>query len=502
MNEPRPSRPAWWGALASLVIPLLVVGPTLGSWKTPGVRAEPLFETLVGAHETLLTPSPLGTATLRLLSLVFDPVFSLGILDFLGLWLAGYGGWRLGERVAKGAIWPAVLGLAALQLSPIVLRGLCTGEAGVLAVGLGALGLASGPIGAVYALCATLWCWPVGLVALAGRRGCRRTLALALPALLLLAFAPASEDAGSLRQIPREEHVITGYVTEAGAVLPLPVPALQAPPPPTARAAIRGLYGGLAALIGALIGLALGPRLVSAVGIGIAILLFSGMGLLPSPELPGGQAAAWLGALALPGLGVQGVPWGGAVALAGAAGWIHLANRTRAATAVGLVLVVFSALVENPRVALPVANLPPDPGINALRGVAPGDVVVFPSPLAPWRQSGRGEAEHRWYALSHDRREASPELSAAVIGRLSAIANVPVDLHAAQLIWDNRDTSLDAVRLGGAPYLLLDRRSLPPEGKGPLEGWLATHIGPPLAQGDDYALYTFEMEGQDSNNIE
>ncbi|MCB9745927.1 MAG: hypothetical protein H6740_25355 [Alphaproteobacteria bacterium] len=459
---------------------------------------------MLSADAPLGSASPLGASLQSALGQVVDPVMALGLVVLIGYWLAGFGGWMAGLQVGKQSAeastpWAsAAVGLAALQLSPALLRGACTGEIGVLGVGLAALALGlTGRSGAVAALGAAAWSWPAGLMALLGAPRDKLRWLLVLPALLLQLAAPPSEAPGALRQAPAEAVEVLAYVSDSGAALPLPVEQPPDPAPPGARQWLRGLHGGVAAWVGGLLALALGPRLLGGAGLALGALVLLAAGPMPPPEDASMTLASWASTLALPGFGDSGLSWAAAGALGGAAGLARLATRVGAGVYVGATLVFFSALVENPRVALPVSNLPPDPGLETLAEVDPGQVLVFPSPAAPWRQAGRSEAEHAWRLRQHGQPLAEPTLAAGLVGRMAAISGAPVALEVGPLLWDARDVELAALREAGLAYLVLDKRSLPPDGKGPLEAWLAEQIGAPLAEGEEYALYTVEKEEEE-----
>lgn len=479
--------------MAAAPLALWTVGPTLGVWKTPGARDAALFEALLSAGH-LSSDAPLAGLVLGGLSAVVDPVMALGLLTLIGYLTVGIGGWMLGWKTAarqglspEASAGVALLGLMAGQLSPALLRAMCTAEVGALGLGLAALAVAlPGVAGVVLAGLAAAWCAPMGLMALAGRWRSGWTWAVVVPALaaqVLLGSGAPSEDSGIAQEVG-------AYVTEEKGVIPLPVEAEPEATPPGVRQRLRGLWGGLAAVVGVLAALLVGPRALGAVGAVILVALTLGVGWMPPPEAAGSPVAPWWASAHLG----SGVLWGAALALPASAGLCALAARFSPALWAGLALAFFSAMVENPRLALPVTNLPPDPGLSTLASVDPGKVVVFPSPAPPWRQPPRSEAELAWVTRQHGQPAAEPEPIAGLVGEMCAIAGVPLDLRAGPLVWSAEPWSPEALKQAGVAYLLLDRTSLPPDGKGPLEGWLAGVMGPPLAEGEDYSLYTVDKE--------
>ncbi|MCB9742987.1 MAG: hypothetical protein H6741_02590 [Alphaproteobacteria bacterium] len=489
-------RPELAGALAALPLTLWAVGPTVGRWKTPGVPDAALFETLLGVQAPLASASPLSALLQGALGGLLDPPFALGVVTFLGFWLAGLGGWiaglKLGRSSAEEPIpWAsAAVGLAALQLSPALLRGACTAEPAVFGVGLAALALGwGGPRGALASAIAAAWSWPAGLMALLAAPRERLRWALTLPLLLLQLAAPltAAPEAAP-------EPVVMAYVSEAGAALPLRAEVAPEAPEAGLRQSFRGLHGGLAAWIGGLAALAFGPRLLGLAGLGLSALVWFGVGPMPAPGAPPPPLELAPTLLSLPGFGDAGLAWAAAGALAGAAGLSRLTARLKPGVYLAVVLVFFSALVENPRVSLPVSNLPPDPALETLRGLDPGQVVVFPSPLAPWGQAGRSEAEQRWRLRGLEARLAEPSLAAGLVGPLAAISGLSVSMDAAPLLWETRGRELESLREAGLHYLLIDQRTLPEAGRGPMEAWLAERVGAPLAEGEEYALYTMSKD--------
>ncbi len=273
---------------------------------------------------------------------------------------------------------------------------------------------------------------------------------------------------------------------------------------------LQRLHGGAAAVIGLLAALILGAPGKPAVRwgaagsllIGVALtlafgwqaapgeaerdaVLTAGLRLLLTADqieaIPGGGALAW--AVLLPVLGGVGI-----AALAGVSR-IPLAARIVACA----LLVGIGVPLENPRLVAPVASVPPDPVRQALAELPSGRVILFPAPQWPYLQGQRPAASAFWEAAATGQAvEAHGEdpAAAALIGALTALTTVPVDIQAARLLWSSHaDEPLRAARAAGWRYLLVDLEGLPPLGRPRVDGWLAERAGMPVARDGSRLLY-------------
>ncbi|MCP4809786.1 MAG: hypothetical protein GY913_25205 [Proteobacteria bacterium] len=460
----------------AVLLPAWIVGPAVGGFRVPGVRGELLFSSLAGTP--LDAVSPLASS----LQLVFSPLgetSAFTLVVFLGLWLAGVGGWALGRPHGRG---PAVLGLLALQLAPPVLRGVWTGEISALGVGPAALAIAGVPLAPVFAALACLWCWPLGLLALAARHTCKWTWLAVVPMLVLQWLPSPQPTSWSLRQSEPVVRTVPAYVSTEGAVLPLKVPD---PPPPAPVDPLRAVPGGLAALLGLGVGLVFRRRPVVAVvatGAVVLAVLVAGIGWLPPPGAPPGRPAGWWSALAAPGVGRGAAGWAAAVALAGTVGLLELGRKGHAWVA-GLVAVLVVAGVERLGPKFPITPLTPDPVLVGLSDVdAP--VAVWPAGGAPWFQGFASEAELRFFLDGHQR--ASVEQEAVWVRWLSEAGDVVVDARHAQDVWAVRESA------PGGSWLLFHRAQTDPDTRTRVEGWLAQRAGAPVAESPEWALYSVE----------
>ncbi len=505
--------------LAFLVAPAVLLGRAVGPMRAPGMATEMLHGQLYAGAQVArwLSGSPWFTADLAasggpfwpddaamsfwiaLLSRFLDPGFAYGLGLAGALVLAGLGPWALARRLGGG--WgPLVAGLL-VQLSPPVLRAAWSGEIGVLAVGPAALALAlPGGWAAVPALVAGAWSAPGAVaVALGGLRRHRARLLALLPLLAALA-SPASAIPGAARQLPPATRTVPAYVGEGLAVFPLP-PAEQRPDLPPGPAAASGLLddlgrvpGGLACWLAALLGLVAGRRRLAALGLLAGLAWWGAFGLLPAkgapPPIPLDavrELAPWVPGLRPP---VGAMAWL-LPALLGAAG--GLAALPRPLLAVVAAAAALAAGAENPRLSVPVTNLPPDPVATVLRGLPAGAVSIFPSRVHPWRQGVRSPAAALLDAARHGHPvEAGDRFpaDAALVGTLSRVADQPVDLDAAEPLWGLRDRGpVAAAREAGFVALVVDRRALGEEAAGRVDAWLAERVGRPLVEAEGRALY-------------
>jgi hypothetical protein len=392
---------------------------------------------------------------------------AMGLLALVGMWCAGFGGYLLGRKhgVAIGA-----LGMLGLQLCPALLRGQWAGEVATWGLGPAALALAGVVAAPLLAGLAAAFCWPLGLVVLAGRWRCRWTWLAVVPVLFAQLAVGSSPDAHSLRQAEPERRTVPAYVTPEGSAIPMP--AMLAPPAdPTPRP-----HGGWLALVGLLACLALGPRAVGVVGVILAVVLVLGTGWLPASGLPPPRPADWWFALAPPGFGRGGSGWAGAICLAGLVGVLAVAARHRVLLAAAGLAVLAEALLGGV-LRTPITVVPPDPAIAALPGSA-AEVLVWPTPGAPWFQGSTAPAEIDFIVGEH-----SP--NPAWIRHLSAMDGQTVDTRAAETLWLARDERLEDQETS---WLLLHRPEL--RNAAAIEGWLAATIGAPVAVGEEWVLYS------------
>lgn len=462
------------GAVAlAAVIPIWIVAPTAGGFRVPGLRGELLFSSLNANPFDALSPM---AAALQWALSALGPTAAFTLVVFLGLWAAGIGGASLGWKLGRG---PASVGMLALQLAPPVLRGVWTGEVTALGVGPAALAIAGVVAAPLFALIATLWCWPLGLVVLAARWKCRWTWLGVLPALLVQLVATPSPSSWSLRQGEPVVRSVPAYVSTEGAVLPLKVPEM---PPPPGVDPLRALHGGLAAAVGLLAGLVLRSRAVALVGLGLGGFLVLGTGWLPPPGAPPGRPASWWALLAVPGAGRGLAGWGSAVALAGAVGLVGLGRHGRAWLG-GLVAVLLAAGAERLGPRFPVTALTPDPVLSGLDEVdAP--VAIWPASGAPWFQGQASEAELRFALGGHQRASTSDE--AVWVRWLSEAGDVPVDARHAEAVWAAREAA------PAGSWLLLHRAQIQGPALERVEGWLAQRAGAPVAESPEWALFSIE----------
>ncbi|MDP2311097.1 MAG: hypothetical protein Q8P18_34070 [Pseudomonadota bacterium] len=279
---------------------------------------------------------------------------------------------------------------------------------------------------------------------------------------------------------------------------------------------LQRLHGGAAALFGLLALLLIGApgnravRIAAAGGLlfwGALTLAFgwpavpgeverdpalvAGLRILLSADqiaaIPGGGVLAW--AAILPALGGLGI-----AALSGVSR-LPLAARVAAC----VVLVGVGAPLENPRLIAPVATVPPDPVRRALAALPSDRLLLFPAPQWPYLQGQRPTASAFWEAAATGQRmepRGEDPAAAALIGALTALTAVPVDIQAAHLLWSSRsglvqegDEPLRAAYAAGWRYLLVDLEGLPPLGRPRIDGWLAERAGMPVARDGSRLLY-------------
>ncbi len=537
-------------ALVCLVLPAAWIGRTVGKFRAPGVEADALFEALAAAALARgggapASPSPAFAALQAVLPAppngAFDPAFAYGVVVFLAVWLAGFGPWRLARVWAPEAPWWAA-GLAALavQTSPMVLRGVPDADLVALGVGAAALGLAHPPLalgaGAFGAPAAALYlCAGVGAALRRDRRAAWWLVAGLWVAPAVLAEGDAAR---AIWRTPRTSATVPAYVTEGGAVFPLPPveaapvvaraqagglglwsaagveprgfgnrfaappggptpvkPAGAAPDRPAGGApGLGGLWvwtqrawGGPALVVGLLLGLAVrGRRVASVVGVALLAALTIGWGWAPLPgelERDPDAARALGGALSLADRPGTALGWAALPAVLAAPGLAAALGRLgRGGVVVGLGLALAGIPLENPRLASPVANVPPEPFAETLRGMAPGALLVFPNPAAPWHQGGVPLARLRYIAdRDHPLADPRDPDAVAALARLSVLVGHPVDQSAAPLA-EGAPGSVALGAVSGAwRYLVVDYDALPRHEGARVDGWLAAQVGPPVA---------------------
>ncbi len=197
--------------------------------------------------------------------------------------------------------------------------------------------------------------------------------------------------------------------------------------------------------------------------------------------LPGGGASAWSALLPL----------------AGALGILPLLAATRipvaARVALGVLLAGVGVPLENPRLVAPVASIPPDPIRETLDRLPADTLILFPAPQWPYLQGQRPAAAALWEAAATGQRierEGEDRAAAGIIGALSALADLPVDVQAARIVWEGHATEpiLEARRAGWR-YLLVDLEALAPAARPRVDGWLAERAGMPVARDGARLLY-------------
>jgi hypothetical protein len=523
----------------TLIIPALLVGRALGPYKAPGMGTEMLHGQLFAAAQVEdwlgggvgQVGAALGAGQWwpdQLLPVVaaaglgvwFDSGLAYGLVVFAAVWLCGFGPYRLmrarwPDLASSGCLAAALL----VQASPPVLRAVWSGEIGVLGVGPAALVLALAMSGArarlvaVLALLAGAW-GTVAALSLAIAAGLLRrpALLLALVPLGVALSSPPSALPGAARLAPVALGQGPAYVAANRAVLPLPPDEAAAlRPAPNLRAAtaeqvsgdggvpgnrisgqVARLPGGLAIWLVSALGLVLGPRGPASAALLCLCAWFAVFGLLPMAGAPPPLPPAWLERVApwLPGLRppIGGLAWLLPALLVAP---LAAAHRWRPLPLAGLCLL--TALLENPRLSLPVSNLAPDPVAATLSGLEGGNLVVFPSPAPPWRQGGESAARLLTVAIGAGHAVEvglRPPSDAALMGELSILADMPVDLEAGPVLWATRGGDpLEEARRAGFTALLIDERAVASERLPAIDGWLASRVGVAVARHEGRALY-------------
>jgi hypothetical protein len=248
---------------------------------------------------------------------------------------------------------------------------------------------------------------------------------------------------------------------------------------------VQRLYIGPLALLGLCAALVT-PRL-RAFGAGglallVAIVLACGWQSVPG-ETPtaAGPGLAW--AVLPVALAVPGIAWT----------FARAAERGRgAAWALAGVAIGAGPLLENPRLVVPVTALPPDPLVEALRGLEPGAVLIAPSPAFPWRQGQAPEGRVALGLAAAGLRAAPPDDpdAAAALLAVSRLVGLPVDVGASALAWSVRArTPFVEGPDASWRYLVVDFDAVPDRERARLDGWLAAQVGVPIARAGGRALY-------------
>jgi hypothetical protein len=207
-------------------------------------------------------------------------------------------------------------------------------------------------------------------------------------------------------------------------------------------------------------------------------------------RLPGGSALAW--AAVIPALGSLGLA---TLVTQFARGGPAFFDEPRGpvVVAVTALLAGIGVPLENPRMVAPVTAVPPDPVREALTTLEPGRLLVFPAPQWPYLQGQRPGAAIAWEAALAGQQldtQGDDPAGAALVGALTALTGVPVDVAAAQLLWESREEDpLKFAAEAGWRYLLVDLDALPPLGRPRLDGWLAQRAGMPVARDGARLLY-------------
>jgi hypothetical protein len=166
--------------------------------------------------------------------------------------------------------------------------------------------------------------------------------------------------------------------------------------------------------------------------------------------------------------------------------------------------------MENPRLAVPVTSLPPDPLRQTLSALDSGAVLRFPAPQAPFFQGQQPLARWFWEAAASGRatdggpvRDGVPTAqaseqstddrarsSAAVTLALTRLTGIPVDTRAGEAFWSARDLDpFPAALTSGWRYLVVDLTAIPESTRAQLDGWLAARIGTPVVRDDQRLVY-------------
>jgi hypothetical protein len=153
-----------------------------------------------------------------------------------------------------------------------------------------------------------------------------------------------------------------------------------------------------------------------------------------------------------------------------------------------VLLVAVGPALENPRLGSFVTLVPPDPVVDALRGLPAGAVLVAPNPEPPWSQGQRAAARVAWELAraGHPPAAANADTD-ATIAALAAISDAPVDVTAGPRAWASRG---DAGFAGeGWRYLLVDENAVAPAQRGRLSEALIRRAGPPVVSHEGRSLH-------------
>ncbi|MEN9786642.1 MAG: hypothetical protein RLZZ299_1906 [Pseudomonadota bacterium] len=527
--------------------PFMAVGPERDALFRALAHAERLR---ASDHAAVwLDPANRGLAWWLQAVLPTDGPRAWSVVVAISLWAAGFGAWRL-VRARRPELHPAaaLVAAACAQLGQVALRGVLESDVAALAVGWVALGLAHPALGWIAALWSLPGAVAMGLAALAdgaarawwpaALRGVAAAAGLALcvgtpPAPDARPVAPAYVgDNRAVLPLPREEAErvragawLAGTGTwlaaevpprrggnpHAGGAMDLhgrmapPVaagahPSPDAPPPSWGDALVplQRVHVGIVAAIGLLAALAARPsrRVAGAALVGwVGLVVCFGYSAAPGELERDPQAAARLAGV----LGAGRGAWGGAAAWAAACaapaalgvaqlvGWMGARTRVGAALFAAVLLVAGPAL-ENPRLGSFVTHLPPDPVVDALRGLPPGAVLVAPRPDAPWLQGQRAAARVAWELArtGHPPAPANADTDATV-AVLAALSDTPVDITAGPRAWASREHP--GFSGEGWRYLLVEEGAVPAAQRGRLQEALIRRAGPPVVTHDGRQLH-------------
>ncbi len=478
---------------ASLVVPMLWVGPFLRIQAVPGRDDDALWRALaqevsarsdVGPSSQALLPTVLATSLAR------DPARAHALVVVVALVLAGLGGWLFARHIAKAPLALCAVCALLAQMGPWSLQAVGTADLAGMGIGALLIGLTLPPLAGV----AGAWSVPVAIslacvgvvrLLLGWRHPAQRRAGAWQALALVWAFAAV----GQAGVAGRGGLHAPAYVTSASAVFPLPEGE---------AAALRDLSDGRRWVgVGAQAPLPADPFRGP-----VTLVVCVAVCAAPGAWLGGraGRVAAVVAvASAAASLGApEGVVWS---ALAGGACVVALATsgrerdatgaprwRSDAPVVAGALLVVFlwgvGASSRGDHVVLA-----PDPALAPLRGGAPGDVLVFPPPEAPWRSGFAPEERWRVELAGVGRNLATGDDADAARVALSAVADVPVDIQAAARAWEVRGVRAFSSDGTGWSWLVVDTRSLSVEARSRLQAWLATRVGMPVARSPERLLY-------------
>lgn len=267
---------------------------------------------------------------------------------------------------------------------------------------------------------------------------------------------------------------------------------------------MQRLYAGplwLLGLLAALTDRRARPFAAASLGLLLALLLIYGWQPFPDEEAVAPHVVATLRLLLdgdqirlLPGRdhGVGALAWASLLGTGAALGLAVLWSGRGRYT---LPLLLLGPLMENPRLVAPVTPVLPDPMVGMMRGLPPGEVLVFPAPQPPYFQGPRSHARLLYELASsgHFLPEDRPA-QAAFVAQLVGICGLPVDTRAGAAIWGGREVErpVREALAEGYDWLLLDLQAIPEHLRPQVDGWLAAQVGMPLAREGGRLLYDLE----------